>query len=59
MIGRVPFGRFRNGHRRVHWNLRLGGKRLPRGVYRVTPRALTSEGRVRDLGRTRTIRIRG
>ena len=57
-IGRVPFGAFRRGQRHVHWDLRVGGRRLPPGTYQVTVRALTNSGQVRDMGKPRIIRIR-
>ncbi len=57
LVGRVPFGSFRRGHHRVRWNLRVNGKRLRRGTYLVTPRALTSRGIVRELGKPRVLTI--
>jgi hypothetical protein len=57
LVGRVPLGRFRRGHGRIHWNGRVGGRRLRPGRYRVTVRALARNGRVEDLGRPRTLRV--
>jgi hypothetical protein len=57
-VGRVPLGRFTNGHHRVHWNLRVNGKRLRRGRYLVTLRALSRQGVIRDLAKPDVIRIR-
>jgi WD40-like Beta Propeller Repeat len=57
-VGRVPFGNFRHGGHRVRWHLRVGGKRLRRGTYLVTPRALTGRGAVRELGKPRVVKIR-
>jgi hypothetical protein len=56
-VGRVPFGSFRRGGHRVHWNLRVNGKRLQKGTYLVTPRALTSKGVVRELGKPRRLTV--
>jgi hypothetical protein len=58
LVGRVPFGRKRKGHDRIHWNRRVNGHRLRPGTYLITPRAVSSKGVVRELGRPRTIRIR-
>jgi hypothetical protein len=57
-VGRVPLGRFRAGHHRLHWNLRVNGRPLRRGRYLVTLRALTKQGVVRDLAKPNVIRIR-
>jgi hypothetical protein len=57
-VGRVPLGRFTNGHHRVHWDLRVNGRRLRRGRYLVTLRALSREGVVRDLAKPDAIRVR-
>lgn len=57
-VGRVPLGRFTNGHHRVHWDLRVNGRRLRRGRYLVTLRALSREGAVRDLAKSDVIRVR-
>jgi hypothetical protein len=56
-VGRVPFGHHRAGRFRTHWNLRVGGHRLRPGRYLVTVRALASHNRVRELGRSFTIRV--
>ena len=57
-VGRVPFGRFRRGSHSVRWNLRVNGRPLPRGAYLVTPRALTGQGVVSELGTSRHLTIR-
>jgi WD40-like Beta Propeller Repeat len=57
-VGRVPLGSFRRGHLRVRWNRSVDGRRLRRGLYQVTVRALARNGRVEDLGRPRLLRIR-
>jgi hypothetical protein len=38
--GRVPFGAKRRGHARVRWGLRLNGRPLRPGRYRITLRSL-------------------
>ena len=57
-VGRVPFGSFGRGKHRVHWDLRVKGRKLPRGRYLVTPRALTKTGVVRELGKSHIIQVR-
>jgi hypothetical protein len=52
--GRIPLGTFGRGRHTVHW--RTHGLRP--GVYQFTARALTANGRVRDIGRPRLLRIR-
>jgi hypothetical protein len=42
----------------VSWDLSVNGRKLSRGAYLVTPRALTPAGVVRELGRSRIIRVR-
>ena len=39
-VGRVPFGTQRAGARPIKWNLKVGGHRLPRGIYEINVRAL-------------------
>jgi hypothetical protein len=58
IVGRVPFGHHRAGRFRAHWDRRVNGRRLRPGRYLVTVRALASDKRVRELGRSFTIRIR-
>jgi hypothetical protein len=41
----------------AQWDLRVGGHRLSRGTYLVTPRLLTRAGVVRELGKPRLVRI--
>jgi hypothetical protein len=58
-VGRVPLGRFAKRHpHRLRWHLRVNGKRLRRGTYQVTARALTRKGKVRDLGKPYLVRVR-
>ena len=58
-VGRVPLGRFKAGRRhRVPWDHRVNGKRLRRGRYLVTVRAVTAKGKVRDLGKPVRVTIR-
>lgn len=58
LVGRVPLGKFKKGKGQVHWNLRVSGRRLPRGTYQVTPRAVTKSGRIRDLGKPKILSIK-
>jgi hypothetical protein len=53
-VGRVPFGAKRRGHARVRWGLKLHGRRLRPGRYRITLRSLARKvpigaARPRDL----------
>ena len=57
-VGRVPLGNHRKGHLRLRWNLRVNGKRLHAGRYRITLRALDSHKNVLGLSRPVTIRVR-
>jgi len=59
LVGRVPLGHFKRGHRRVRWNHKVNGHRLRPGLYQVTVRALARNGRIEDLGHPHLIRIRG
>jgi hypothetical protein len=56
-LGRVPFGHFNKGHGKVHWDLRVNGKKLPKGTYQVTPRAVTKSLKIRDFGTPRIIHV--
>ncbi|HSD79120.1 MAG TPA: hypothetical protein VLB47_00615 [Solirubrobacteraceae bacterium] len=57
-VGPVPLGRFRSGRHRRQWDFTVRGHKLPRGCYLVTFRALTREGRVRDLSTPFTVKRR-
>ena len=57
-VGRVPLGKHAKGHLRLRWNLRVNGKPLHKGRYRVTLRALDKKKNVLGLTRPATIRIR-
>jgi hypothetical protein len=57
MVGRVPLGRFKAGAGRARWDGRVGGRKLRRGTYQVTVRAVDARGHVLDLGRPRLVRI--
>jgi hypothetical protein len=52
--GRIPLGAFTRGRHTVHWRARG----LRSGLYQFTPRALTRNGEVRDLGTPRIFRVR-
>ena len=45
-IGRVPFGSHRAGPLRISWDLRVNDRKLSRGRYLVTLRALDNHNRV-------------
>jgi hypothetical protein len=58
-VGRVPLGTHRRGNLRLHWNLRVHGKRLHAGRYLITLRALDRKGNVLGTTRPATLRIKG
>ena len=53
--GRIPLGVFTQGRHVVHWRARV---HLRPGRYQFTPRALSSSGKIRDLGKPRIFRVR-
>jgi hypothetical protein len=57
-VGRVPLGHHHAGRLRLHWNLRVGGRRLGPGRYLVTLRAVKPPRTVLALARPVVIRIR-
>jgi hypothetical protein len=58
-VGKVPFGRQRKGKLRLHWNFTVNGRRLKRGRYLITLRALDPKtGRPRDLARPIALHVR-
>ena len=58
-IGRVPLGSHPKGRLRLHWNLKVNGKRLPPAATAITLRALDKQGNVLGLSRPDTVRVRG
>jgi hypothetical protein len=58
-VGRVPLGTHSRGTLTLRWNLKVNGKALRAGRYRITLRALGSNGKVLGLTRPVTIRVRG
>jgi hypothetical protein len=56
-VGRVPLGTHPRSTLHLRWNLRVNGKHLKRGRYRITLRALDTKGNVLGLTRPHTIRI--
>src|SRR6185436_11493557 len=42
-VGRVPLGTFKKGSGKVRWDRRVGGRRLKRGRYQVTVRAVSAK----------------
>jgi WD40 repeat protein len=59
VAGKVPLGSFRSGRHTVRWHFTVNGRRLPRGCYLVTFRALTRAAQVRDLSTPFTVALRG
>ncbi len=58
LVGRVPLGTFEAGPtHEVVWDKKVDGKRLRRGRYLVTPRSVTPDAEVLDLGEPVQIRI--
>jgi len=57
-LGRVPLGKQGKGRLKLRWNLKVNGKRLHKGRYRVTLRAVTKHHDVLGLTRPVTIRVR-
>ena len=57
-IGRVPLGSHGRSTLHLRWNLRVNGKRLHPGRYRITLRALDKKGHVLGLTRPVTIRVK-
>lgn len=58
VVGHVPLGVFKRGEHRLHWNLKVNGRRLKRGTYQVTLRSLTRSKKIRDFGGSRIIHVR-
>jgi hypothetical protein len=54
----VPLGKHAKGHLRLRRSLRVNGKKLHAGRYRLTLRALVKHRNVFGLTRPVTIRIR-
>jgi WD40-like Beta Propeller Repeat len=52
-VGRVPLGRTRKGRNRFRWNGKVNGRRLKRGTYLLTFRALRRERVVSTSGSIR------
>jgi hypothetical protein len=48
-VGRVPLGHHRTGKLRIRWNLKVNGRRLKKGRYLITLRALDSHRNVLGL----------
>jgi hypothetical protein len=58
-VGRVPLGTHPRSTLHLAWDLKVNGKPLPRGRYRVTLRALDKKGNVLGLTRPVTVRVTG
>jgi hypothetical protein len=57
-VGRVPLGTHHKGAIRLRWDLRVNGRRLGHGRYRITLRALDSHRNVLGVTKPVTIRVR-
>jgi len=57
-VGRVPLGNHKSGRLRLRWSLRVKGKRLRHGRYRITLRALDRKHNVIGTTRATIVRIR-
>jgi hypothetical protein len=56
-LGRVPLGLAKPGRNSFRWNGKVGGRKLKRGTYVITFRALTSKGRIRAISKTIRFRV--
>ena len=56
-VGGVPFGQHAAGLFRTRWDHKVDGRRLKPGRYLVTVRAVTTDGLVRELGRSFRVRV--
>ena len=57
VVGRVPFGRKARGHTRVRWGLRLNGRRLRPGRYRISLRSVAGKVPL-DVAKRRDLIVR-
>jgi len=57
-VGRVPLGLHAKGRTHIRWDLKVGGKRLKKGRYKVTLRALDSHKNVLGLTKPVTISVK-
>jgi hypothetical protein len=58
LIGRVPLGNHKKGGVKIHWNLRVNGRKLSPGRYLVTLRAFSKRHKLIALSQPVVIRIR-
>jgi hypothetical protein len=58
-VGRVPLGTHPRSTLHLAWDLKVNGKPLAQGRYRVTLRALDKKGNVLGLTRPVTVRVKG
>ena len=54
----MPLGKFKKGRGHVRWDGRVNGRKLKRGTYQVTPRAVSPKGAILDFGTPRTFRVK-
>ncbi|MGZ4278342.1 MAG: hypothetical protein ACXVVU_16955 [Solirubrobacteraceae bacterium] len=57
-VGRVPLGSHPRSTLHLRWNLKVNGKRLRAGRYRITLRALDKKGNALGVTKPVTIRVR-
>ena len=57
-VGRVPLGTHPRSTLRLAWDLRVNGKPLKAGHYRVTLRALDTKGKVLGLTKPFDLRVK-
>lgn len=58
-VGRVPLGTHPRSTLHLRWDLRVNGKRLHAGRYRITLRALDKNGNILGLSTPVQIRVKG
>lgn len=57
-VGRVPLGQHKKGANKIGWNGKVAGRRLKPGTYKITMRAVASDGKPSDLSKPVTLRVR-
>jgi len=57
-VGKVPLGAHHKGRLNLRWNLRVNGRKLPRGRFQVTLRALDRHKHVLGLSKPVKVRVR-
>jgi hypothetical protein len=57
-VGKVPLGAHHKGRLNLRWNLRVNGRKLPRGRFQITLRALDRHKHVLGLSKPVKVRVR-